>query len=64
MTLRFRWLAEIVENPPPEGWRSKNAPPLRGLANLRVNGQAGTRTMHYFSISSGAADCVGRESII
>ena len=64
MTLRFRWLAEVVENAPPEGWRSKNAPALRGFANLRVNRQAGTHTMYYFSVGSGAADCVPRKSII
>ena len=64
MTLRFRWLAEVVENAPPEGWRPKNAPALRGFANLSVNDRAGTHTMYYFSVPSSAADCVGRESSI
>ena len=64
MTLRFRWLAEVVENAPPEGWRSKDAPALGGFANLRVNGRAGTYTMYYFSVGSGADERVAPKSII
>ena len=64
MTLRFRQQAEFVENTPPEGWRSKNPPALGGFANLQVNGRAAPHPMYYFSVGSGAAECVARKSII
>lgn len=64
MTLRFRRYSEVVDNSPPEGWRSKDPPALRGFANLPVHGRAATHTMHYFSIGSGATDCVVRKAII
>ena len=64
MTLRFRPLAEVVENASPEGRRSKNAPCLRGFANLCVNGRVGTHPMHHFSVGSGTADGIAGKSII